>query len=277
MAQEEKVVSEQETQQRIDGMNGELDSVIGGEPGFNERNIARHIEQRGAETGESNQLIQLAIQSGADVDKLERLIELRNREIARESKDVYERQFAQMQNAFGKVVRTREAQDANGRRMYAFAPLEDIVAVVGPTIAQYGFRYRFEEERIEGVDEKRVWCIVTGHGHEERTFIDVPIPPASKMTNAIQQRGSASSYGKRYAFLAAFGLTLNDEDDDARACSLSEVDALLPELAKLEAATTLEELKTVYKQVFAYADSESQKMLVINAKNRRKEALNAGN
>lgn len=225
--------------------------------------------------GESDRLIELAIERGADVDKLERLIDLRNREIARQSKAIYEERFAEMQRSFGKIVRTREAKNESGRTMYAFAPLEDVVAVVGPTIADHGFRYRFEEERIEGTDEKRVWCLVTGHGHEERTFIDVPIPPASKMTNAIQQRGSASSYGKRYAFLAAFGLTINDEDDDARSISMTEADAMIGGLVKIENAQTLDELKVSFKEAFAEAGSEAQKMLVITAKNRRKGELNA--
>ena len=262
--------STQDAEARVEAMNAELDSVLD-----DGNEVAVYKEPPAPVDQGADRLIQIALERDADVDKLERLIELRNKEIARQAKAVYEDRFAEMQRAFGKITRTREAKDGSGQTMYAFAPLEDIVAVVGPTIADHGFRYRFEEERIEGVDEKRIWCIVTGYGHEERTFVDVPIPPPSKMTNAIQQRGSASSYGKRYAFLAAFGLTLSDEDDDARACSVAEVDDLIPGLAQMEAATTLDELKEAYKATFKAAATESQKMIVIAAKNRRKGALDA--
>ena len=269
----EKAVGPGAEEERVEAMSSELDSVLGkGET--EERALTT---QTGNHGGASHRLIELAIERGVDVGALERLVDLHNREIARQSKALYEEKFAEMQRSFGKIVRTREAKDGTGRKMYAFAPLEDIVAVVGSTIADYGFRYRFEEERIDGTDEKRIWCVVTGHGHEERTFIDVPIPPASKMTNAIQQRGSASSYGKRYAFLAAFGLTLSDEDDDARSISMMEADAMITSLVAVESAQTIEELKIAFKAAFADAGTEAQKMLAIATKNRRKEALNAGN
>jgi hypothetical protein len=270
MAQE----NEKEAAEAVDGMIEQLDDVLENEEVAVATNFNLPAQDSGA--SESSRLIQLAIERDADVDKLERLIELRNREIARQAKAEYEQRFSAMQRQFGKILRTREATDANGKVMYSYAPLEDIVAVVGPTIADFGFRYHFEEERIEGSSEKRIWCIVSGCGHEERTYVDIPIPEPSKMTNAIQQRGSASSYGKRYAFLAAFGLTLADEDDEGRSCSVNEVSAMVPGLAKLEAATTLDDLKVAFKEVLATAESESQKLLVINTKNRRKEEINAG-
>lgn len=282
MAQgKEKVVNEtDDAQERIDAMNDELDSVLTDEPEEQKSVATRHTEV--ASHGEQmrpDDLLRIAVERGiSDVEQLEKLIDLRNREIARQAKDKFEVEFARLQSQIGEVKRTKEATDADGKRLYAYAPLEDIVAVVGPTIAEFGFSYKFEESRIEGSDEKRVSCVVRGFGHEERTSIDVPIPPTSKLQNSVQVRGSASSYGRRYAFMAAFGITINDEDDDAQTFTMAEIQDLLPGMAEMEAATTMEELKASYKKAFKSAVSESQKMLVVATKNRIKGALSgAGN
>lgn len=265
MAQDERT-----TEERVEAINADLDEAIGMEPG----EVAIRRESAPVAGGDAgpDTLIRLAVERGVNPDELEKLIELRNREIARQAKERYEVEFARLQSAFGEVKRTKQAKDGD-RVLYSYAPLEDIIAVVGPTIAEHGFSYRFEEERLEGVEERRIWCVVRGYGHEERTYVDIPIPPATKFTNSVQTRGVASSYGKRYAFLAAFGITINDEDDDAQSLTVAEIQTLLPALAKIETAATMDELKEVFKAAFAEATSEDQKMLVIATKNRRKEAL----
>jgi hypothetical protein len=265
MAQDER----DDIEDRVAAMNADLDEAIGAEPS------AVAVRQQSAPVSQDegpDMLIRLAVERGVNPDELEKLIALRNREIARQAKERYEVEFARLQSSFDEVKRTKQAKDGD-RVLYSYAPLEDIVAVVGPTIADHGFSYKFEEERLETVDERRIWCIVRGYGHEERTYVDIPIPPATKFTNSVQTRGVASSYGKRYAFLAAFGITINDEDDDAQSYSLAEVQTLLPSLSKIETAATMDELKEVFKAAFAEATSEEQKMLVIASKNRRKEAL----
>ena len=256
--------------QRVEAMERDIDDAL------EETREVQRVEHAPVAQQDDGayRLIQMALERGADVEKLAGLIELRNREIARQAKVEYESKFAEMQRTFERVVRTKEAKDSDGRVLYAFAPLEHIVAVVGPTIAEFGFRYRFEEQRVEGADEKRVTCIVSGYGHEERTSVDIPIPPATKFSNSIQQRGSASSYGRRYAFIAAFGLTINDEDDDAQLYTIAEIEEMMPGIAAIQTAESIEHLKVVYKEAFKACVTEAHKLLVIAAKNKRKGELN---
>ena len=161
-------------------------------------------------------LIAIALEKGLDTETLEKLIALRNAELARQAKAAFDEEFAKMQRDFVPVGRSRQATNDQGRKLYSFCPLEDILLANAPIIAAHGFSYKWSEEALPS-KEKRIYCIVSGYGHEERAYVDIPVIEGNKATNAIQQRGSATSYGKRYSFLNAFGIIIAGEDDDAGA------------------------------------------------------------
>lgn len=159
--------------------------------------------------------LQLAIEKDMDLDKLQKLIEMRNAEITRVSKTEYDKHFAEMQRDYVPVMKDKTALDGAGKKMYAYCPLETILQVYQPIITRHGFSYRWNEEGLQN-SMKRIWCIVAGYGHEERSYVDIPIIEGNRMTNSVQQRGSATSYGKRYSFINAFGVVIAGEDDDAQ-------------------------------------------------------------
>ena len=161
-------------------------------------------------------LIAIALEKGLDTETLEKLIALRNAELARQAKAAFDEEFAKMQRDFVPVGRSRQATNDQGRKLYSFCPLEDILLANAPIIAAHGFSYKWSEEALPS-KEKRIYCIVSGYGHEERAYVDIPVIEGNKATNAIQQRGSATSYGKRYSFLNAFGIIIAGEDDYAGA------------------------------------------------------------
>jgi hypothetical protein len=180
-------------------------------------------------TRDDNALLSLAITSGlTDPTILEKLISLRNAEIERQAKVDFDRNFALMQAEFAPVGKSKQANDANGRKLYSYCPLEDILAMAAPIIARHGFSYRWTEEALAN-KEKRINCIIAGYGHQEVGFVDIPyMEPSSRATNAVQMRGSATTYGKRYSFLNATGIIVGGEDNDA--LSLSNPTAVRAEI-----------------------------------------------
>src|SRR3990167_5886884 len=91
-------------------------------------------------------LIELAIQHDADVDKLERLIALKNSEEARRAKLEYDRNFAKMQAEFTPVSKEKEARDQkDGKLLYKYAGLDQLQKLYGTIIAAHGFSYRWYE------------------------------------------------------------------------------------------------------------------------------------
>ena len=161
-------------------------------------------------------LLAMAIEKGiSDPDILAKLIALRNDELARQSKAVFDEKFAAMQAEFVPVGKSSKATDANGRTLYSYCPIEVILAMAAPIMARHGFSYRWTEEALAN-KEKRINCIVSGWGHSETGYVDIPfMEPSSRATNAVQMRGSATTYGKRYSFLNATGIIVGGEDNDA--------------------------------------------------------------
>jgi hypothetical protein len=164
-------------------------------------------------------LLTLAIEKGMDTETLKDLIAMRNAELARQSKALFDEKFAAMQAEFTSVGKSSKAVDQNGKTLYSYCPLEVILAMAAPIIAKHGFSYRWSEEALEN-KEKRIWCIIAGYGHEEKAYVDIPyMEPSSRATNIVQMRGSATTYGKRYSFLNATGIIVGGEDNDALSLS----------------------------------------------------------
>lgn len=157
-------------------------------------------------------LLATVLQTG-NIEALERYIALREREEARQSKLEYDRHFSEMQAEFGSAKRTKEGYG------YKYAPIEELQKEYGPIIAKHGFSYRWNEEKIEG--GKRCTMTVSGWGHSESNSFDIPTMEApvnregKKTSNAVQVAGGMSTYGRRYTFIAGFGVIIEDEDPDA--------------------------------------------------------------
>ena len=154
----------------------------------------------------NDQLLGRVLDSG-NIEVLERFIALREKEEARQARLAFDLHFSEMQKEFPAVQRTKSAKK-DEKTLYKFCPLEDILTVYAPIISNHGFSFRWTEESMQDNSAKRIYCIVSGWGHEERGYVDIPIQASTSFTNAIQQRGVSTSYGKRYSFINAFGVII---------------------------------------------------------------------
>ena len=160
-------------------------------------------------------LLEKAIDKGYDTQTIKDLIAMRNAELVRQAKVDFDIHFAEMQAEFVPVGKGSKAVDSGGKTLYSYCPIEVILSMAAPIIARHGFSYRWTEEALPN-KEKRINCIFSGYGHAETTFVDIPfMEPSTRATNAIQMRGSATTYGKRYSFLNATGIIVGGEDNDA--------------------------------------------------------------
>lgn len=161
----------------------------------------------------TERLLTTAVDKGLGIDALEKLIELKNKEEARLAKEAFAKNFARMQGELKPVKKTHDAKK-DGKVMYRYASIEDILRENGPIIARHGFSYRWREEESEA--GRRFICVVSGYGHTEETQFDTPRITGTSMMNPIQVIASMSTYGRRYSLLLAFGILVEDEDDDAQ-------------------------------------------------------------
>jgi len=186
------------------------------------------------------ELLRLAVQNNADVDKLEKLMALQERWEANQARKAFVLAMAAFQKQCPAIENTKEVNDRNGKLLYKHAPLCDIIPITGPIESELGFSHRFDTEPIDGGGAK-VCCIVTHkEGHSERTTVNIP-PTKGMNTNASQDHGIAITYGEKYSYRAAFGIVTGIEDVDGHTPEATITPAQVTELRKAIKASDRDE------------------------------------
>lgn len=153
-------------------------------------------------------LLEMAVQNGAQVESLERLMDLQDRWEAKQAKKAFIEALANFQSQQGVIYKNKEGHN------FSYAPLADIQIAIGGLLRKCGLAYRFEQTHEENLIT--VACIVTHvDGHSERTEMSA-MPDDSGSKNVIQARGSTVSYLQRYTLIGALGILTADKDVDGR-------------------------------------------------------------
>ena len=167
------------------------------------------IDTYGAES-----LMAQAIQQGANIDVMERLMVMREKIKAERAREDFFLALAGFQSECPVIEKTKKVLNASDKTVrYSYAPLDSIVEQVKSFLKKYELSYTLATE--QSADNITVTC--TAHhasGHAEPTKITVQIDPKSYMSGP-QKVGAAVTYAKRYAFCNAFGIMTGDEDTDA--------------------------------------------------------------
>lgn len=157
-------------------------------------------------------LLRIAIEKDADLDKLERLMELQDRHEAKLAKRAFDAAFAAFKAEAVKIIKGRKVTDGPLKNK-SYAELHDIVNAVTPALSKHGLSSSWRLTK----DEKD-WMEVTCYlrhvdGHEESVSMGGP-PDMGGAKNAIQARASTKTYLERYTLKAITGLSEQDDDDD---------------------------------------------------------------
>jgi hypothetical protein len=146
-----------------------------------------------------------------DLDKLERLLEMRERVEAQQARKAYYSGMAEMRPALPSIKKEGVIDIGRGKPI-SFAKWEDINDAIVPVLSSYGFSIFFITDVLEG--KVKVTCKVAHEaGHSEETSLPLPAD-TSGSKNAVQSIGSSVSYGKRYTAAALLNLTSRDGEPD---------------------------------------------------------------
>ena len=197
---------------------------------------------------QQDSLLEKLLLSG-QMDVIDRYMALKERAEERLAKSLFDENFSKMQAEFKPVEKTKEVKNRAGEHMYFYAPIEDLVKTNGKAITDHGFSWRFESESVKDGEVRSV-CIVSGFGHDRRSYFDTPVAPATPFCDAAKQRAIAATFGQRYAFKGATGMTIYGEDSETpEDVSVSE-DKIRPMLEEMSAQTTAKDLMAVYIKHF---------------------------
>lgn len=167
-----------------------------------------------ADTPVMDLISRAATDPNVDIDKMERLLAMQERILARDAKAAYADALARLQPKLPLITQRGEIKDRNGKVQSRYSKWEDVVAAITPLLAEEGFSLSFRTKS----DEKSV--TVTGvllhrDGHSEETSLTLPMD-TSGSKNSVQGVGSSTSYGKRYTCGALLNLRTGDVDDDGQ-------------------------------------------------------------
>lgn len=160
-----------------------------------------------AETQAIMQMIErVVLNPDADMDKLDKMLDMQERILNRNAKQSYTADLAAMQADLPLVGKLGE-----GHNKAKYARLEDINEAIRPTLQKYGFAVTFRTKQAEKT--LTVTAILSHRmGHSEETDLILPLD-TSGSKNAVQAVGSTISYGKRYALCLLLNISTGDDTD----------------------------------------------------------------
>lgn len=168
-------------------------------------------------SGEENILAvisRVASDPNVDVQKVEKLLDMYERIVARQALSAYNAALAKMQPELPIIGERGGIKDRQGEVQIRYALWEDIVGIITPILSKHGFSLSFRTAGIEG------GVLVTGvlahaAGHIEQTSLPVELDTTGSK-NKVQAMGSSVSYGQRYTARALLNLRTGDVDDDGK-------------------------------------------------------------
>lgn len=173
-------------------------------------------------------MLQVAVEKGASVEQLERLMALQERWEANEAKKEFVAAMTQFKESPVIIEKnaTVDFASAKGRTHYKHATLANVCDAIGPELSKVGISHRWETEQLEN-GMIRVTCVLThARGHSEKVFLQAGRDESGNKNN-IQAVGSTVTYLQRYTLLAATGMAVADQrdDDGAGGRGVHELDA----------------------------------------------------
>lgn len=182
------------------------------------------------------QMLQIAVERGADMAQLEKLMELQERWEKNQARKAFDAAIAAAKAEIKPIVKNREVDftTQKGRISYKYEDFALIASEVDPILSKHGLSYRYRA-RQEG-NKLTVTCILAHHdGHSEETELTA-FNDESGNKNSIQGIGSAATYLQRYTLKLALGLAAAKDDDGRSAGSAG------PELITEQQAADLKNL-----------------------------------
>ena len=188
-------------------MSGQLE-VLNQERGLN------GSQQAGADDSLMQLIERVAISPDADIAKLERLFEFKERWERHAARKAFDEAVAAARAEIPPIAKNRTVDftSIKGRTNYRHEDLAEIARTVDPVLSKHGLSYRWRTNSSPN-EPVSVTCIVShrmGYS-EENTLCAGRDDTGNK--NGIQAIGSTITYLQRYTLKAALGLAASNDDD----------------------------------------------------------------
>lgn len=174
-------------------------------------------------------------------DKLQIMLQMRREVLHDQAKEAYQEAFAAFSAEMPAVERDGMVELGEGKGRYPFTTYEQMDKILRPLLVKHGFSLQFWSSDAENKDWIVVHGALIGHGWQRESVYPVP-PDVGRGRNALQARGSAQAYAKRYIADLLCNIVRKGMDDDARRAMQAAIDPKqVGELNRLMKATNTSE------------------------------------
>lgn len=170
-------------------------------------------------------MIERAIERGADVAMIEKLMELQERNDRNLGRRAFDAAIAAAKAEIPPIHKNRKVDftTAKGRTHYTHEDMAEVARTVDPILSRYGLSYRFRTSQDQRI--LTVTCILSHRdGYSEETTLNGAADESGNK-NHIQAIGSAATYLQRYTLKLALGLAASDDDDGRTAEKVETISA----------------------------------------------------
>jgi len=213
-------------------------------------NVAR-VEQKQelATVSENTAMVsmfeRMASDPNVDVDKLERLMQMRERAVEREAESAFNIALSDAQARMGTI-----GADANNPQTRSkYASYGKLDSVLRPIYTSSGFALSFDTGPDAPADCVRVLCHVTHKAGHSRTYhVDMPADGKGAKGGDVMTKthavGAGMSYGMRYLLKMIFNVAVGEEDVDGNSVHVETItDAQEIQIAEMLEATGSDKAK----------------------------------
>ncbi len=171
------------------------------------------VTTEGQETVVFNAL-QTALEKGVDAASLEKVLNMQERVLDRQSAQAYAVSMVEVQSKMPAILNNC----TNDQTRSTYSDMGQILKQITPVYTACGFAVSFGNGKANEANEVRVTCdVMHSQGHSKPYFIDVPLDMTGIKgqinKTAVHGTASAISYGQRYLIKLIFNLNTTDDDD----------------------------------------------------------------
>ena len=150
----------------------------------------------------------VAMSPDVPVDRLSALMDMRERQMAKEAEQHFNRAFAAAMAEMPNVPRTGKNKHLGN----SYSTLDDLIKTVRPVLSRHGLSLNWQTS-IDGATINVTATVRHEDGHTISTTLSGPRDTGKQM-NTLQGGGSTETYLKRYSGFGILGLSSGDETDD---------------------------------------------------------------
>jgi hypothetical protein len=189
-----------------------------------------------------------------DIEKMERLMAMHERIQAREAEAAFNTALAECQSE----VRRIAADARNDQTKSNYATYAKLDRVLRPIYSSHGFAISFDTaDSPKGIDYVRVLAHVSRGAHTRTYQVDMPADGKGAKGGDVMTKthatGAAMAYGMRYLVKGIFNVAIGEEDTDGNDPAGMPESDVLEWVKKIEATTTKEKAKEVWRDAHAIA------------------------